>query len=116
MENRKASDAKKPTPAAAPAAKPPVPAAPPQKVPPLFRKIDWLTFVVTFLFVFIGYLLSLAPEMTLEDSGELAAQPRHLAAFPARAVGTDRCREVGHEPGAVVTDAGEREGGHERRL
>src|SRR5689334_16644710 len=44
----------------------------PGKVPPLFRKIDWLTFALTFLAVFIGYYLTLAPEMTLEDSGELA--------------------------------------------
>jgi tetratricopeptide (TPR) repeat protein len=42
------------------------------KVPPLFRKVDWMTFGLTFLVVFIGYFLTLAPEMTLEDSGELA--------------------------------------------
>lgn len=42
------------------------------KVPPLFRRVDWLTFGLTFLVVFIGYFLTLAPEMTLEDSGELA--------------------------------------------
>src|SRR5216117_3843517 len=40
--------------------------------PPLFRKIDWLTFGVTALLVFIGYYLTLAPDLTLEDSGELA--------------------------------------------
>ena len=40
--------------------------------PPLFRKIDWLTFGVTTLLVFIGYFLTLAPDLTLEDSGELA--------------------------------------------
>ncbi|MBC8094468.1 MAG: DUF2723 domain-containing protein, partial [Akkermansiaceae bacterium] len=44
----------------------------PQKLPPLFRKVDWLTLGLTFLVVFIGYFLTLAPEMTLEDSGELA--------------------------------------------
>ncbi|HET7625147.1 MAG TPA: DUF2723 domain-containing protein [Verrucomicrobiae bacterium] len=42
------------------------------KLPPFFRKIDWMTLVVTFLIVFIGYWITLAPEMTLEDSGELA--------------------------------------------
>ncbi|HEU5123729.1 MAG TPA: DUF2723 domain-containing protein [Verrucomicrobiae bacterium] len=42
------------------------------KLPPLFRKVDWLAFAVTLLFVFVGYYLTLAPEMTLEDSGELA--------------------------------------------
>jgi tetratricopeptide (TPR) repeat protein len=40
--------------------------------PPLFRRIDWLTFLLTFAAVWIGYYLTLAPEVTLEDSGELA--------------------------------------------
>jgi hypothetical protein len=40
--------------------------------PPLFRRIDWLTFLITFAAVWIGYYLTLAPEVTLEDSGELA--------------------------------------------
>src|SRR5216117_1894726 len=48
--------------------------SPPAKpiTPPLFRKIDWLTFGLTALLVFIGYYLTLAPDLTLEDSGELA--------------------------------------------
>ncbi len=41
--------------------------------PPLFRRLDWLTFLITFAGVWIGYYLTLAPELTLEDSGELAA-------------------------------------------
>ncbi|HVK57995.1 MAG TPA: DUF2723 domain-containing protein, partial [Candidatus Kapabacteria bacterium] len=53
---------------------------PPQKpgtpigapVPPLFRRWDWIAFAVTTLIVFIGYFYTLAPDMTLEDSGELA--------------------------------------------
>ena len=45
---------------------------PPVNPPPLFRRIDWLTFGVTALLVFIGYFLTLAPDLTLEDSGELA--------------------------------------------
>ncbi|MGN6554968.1 MAG: protein O-mannosyl-transferase family, partial [Verrucomicrobiota bacterium] len=48
------------------------PIEPPLKLPPLFRKVDWLTLGITFLAVFVGYCLTLAPEMTLEDSGELA--------------------------------------------
>ena len=44
----------------------------PAKTPALFRRIDWLTFLATFLVVWVGYYLTLAPEMTLEDSGELA--------------------------------------------
>jgi tetratricopeptide (TPR) repeat protein len=43
----------------------------PIKVPPLFRRIDWLVLAVTFGVVWIAYLLTLAPEQTLEDSGEL---------------------------------------------
>src|SRR3954468_3077046 len=41
-------------------------------LPPLFRRIDWLAFGVTALLAFIGFYLTLAPEVTLEDSGELA--------------------------------------------
>src|SRR5262245_19311883 len=42
------------------------------RVAPLFRRVDWLTFLITFAAVWIGYYLTLAPELTLEDSGELA--------------------------------------------
>jgi tetratricopeptide (TPR) repeat protein len=60
----------KPGPAKTAAA--PIPAAPsPIKVPPLFRKIDWLTMLIAFGVVWIVYFLTLAPEVTLEDSGEL---------------------------------------------
>ncbi|HOX56429.1 MAG TPA: DUF2723 domain-containing protein [Candidatus Paceibacterota bacterium] len=44
----------------------------PATPPPLFRRIDWLTCLITFAGVWIGYYLTLAPELTLEDSGELA--------------------------------------------
>src|SRR3974390_1917489 len=40
--------------------------------PPLFRRLDWLTFLIAFAGGWIGYYLTLAPELTLEDSGELA--------------------------------------------
>src|SRR6266513_5117047 len=48
--------------------------SPPAKpiTPPLFRKIDWVTFCLTTLLVFIGYFLTLAPDLTLEDSGQFA--------------------------------------------
>src|SRR5665213_4475476 len=49
----------------------PAPPTPP-KLPPLFRRIDWWTFGLTFAFVWIIYFVTLAPELTLEDSGELA--------------------------------------------
>src|SRR3954468_3840028 len=41
-------------------------------VPPLFRRIDWITAAVTTFIVFLGYWFTLAPQVTLEDSGELA--------------------------------------------
>ena len=43
----------------------------PLRVPPLFRKIDWLALVITFVVIWVVYFLTLAPEQTLEDSGEL---------------------------------------------
>src|SRR5437762_2551991 len=52
---------------------PPVKVAPPlAPTARLFRRTDWLTFLITFAVVMIGYYLTLAPEQTLEDSGELA--------------------------------------------
>src|ERR1043166_9218483 len=42
------------------------------KLPPLFRALDWITFGSTFLFIFIGYMITLSPDLTLQDSGELA--------------------------------------------
>ncbi len=50
--------------------KPPLAAAP-APVPPLFRRLDWLALAITFGVVWTVYLLTLAPELTLEDSGEL---------------------------------------------
>jgi len=54
--------------------KPPTPPATvaPAQVPPLFRRIDWLTLLVTFGAMWLAYFLTLAPELTLQDSGELA--------------------------------------------
>jgi tetratricopeptide (TPR) repeat protein len=56
------------------------PARPPEKtgapltgpVPPLFRRVDWITALIATVIVFIGYYYTLAPDVTLEDSGELA--------------------------------------------
>jgi tetratricopeptide (TPR) repeat protein len=47
-------------------------AGPPVAPPPLFRRIDWLTMAVTTILIFAGYVLTMAPDVTLEDSGELA--------------------------------------------
>ncbi|MDX1951469.1 MAG: DUF2723 domain-containing protein, partial [Verrucomicrobiota bacterium] len=43
-----------------------------ERVPNLFRKVDWIAALVTTICVLIGYVLTLAPDLTLEDSGELA--------------------------------------------
>src|SRR5438445_7490383 len=56
----------------APPTKPPAPPPPPVKVPPLFRPIDWATFGLTFVVMFLSYWWTLAPDLTLEDCGELA--------------------------------------------
>lgn len=56
-------------------------ADPTPAVEPLFRKVDWLTFGLTTLLVFVGYFLTLAPDLTLEDSGELAVGS-HYAGVP----------------------------------
>src|ERR1700685_1482685 len=82
-DKNKAQDAKQQTAKASPAkpvpvqeAKPQAPKTPPAKpvpvkVPPLFRKIDSLVLAVSFGVVWAVYLFTLAPELTLEDSGEL---------------------------------------------
>src|SRR5438105_6912889 len=44
----------------------------PVVVPNLFRRWDWIAFWITTIIVFAGYFYTLAPEVTLEDSGELA--------------------------------------------
>src|SRR5260221_1685108 len=37
-----------------------------------FRRVGWRAFLLAFACVWIGYYLTLAPEVTLEDSGDLA--------------------------------------------
>jgi len=39
---------------------------------PFYRKSDWLAFGMAALAVLMGYLLTVAPNLTLEDSGEMA--------------------------------------------
>jgi tetratricopeptide (TPR) repeat protein len=56
---------------AASAGKKPAPVPPPVRVAPLFRRIDWIAMLLTALVVWTVYFLTLAPELTLEDSGEL---------------------------------------------
>src|SRR5258707_6557565 len=57
------------TPSASPPARSAPPPAPP--LPPLFRRVDWFALAIAFGVVWIVYFLTLAPEQTLEDSGEL---------------------------------------------
>jgi tetratricopeptide (TPR) repeat protein len=54
------------------ATKAPAGTAMPVVVPKLFRRWDWITFWLTTLVVMLGYYYTLAPDVTLEDSGELA--------------------------------------------
>ena len=63
---------KRPTSAAA--STPQTPSGPPvvPKAPPLYRPIDWASFAITSILVFVGYMYTLAPDLTLEDSGEMA--------------------------------------------
>src|SRR3954470_10480478 len=61
----------KPAPPPGAAVAPPA-APPPGPIKPLFRSIDWFAFGFTAVLVFIGYLWTLSPDLTLEDSGELA--------------------------------------------
>jgi len=72
-ENPKAPNLKRPA-AATSAPNTPPPENPPglTKLPPLFRPIDWLAFGLTFIVSLVGYLYTLAPDLTLQDSGELA--------------------------------------------
>ncbi|MDB6057444.1 MAG: hypothetical protein JWO95_1288 [Verrucomicrobiales bacterium] len=48
------------------------PSSVPVKTPPLYRPVDWFTLAITTLVIFVGYMLTLSPDVTLEDSGELA--------------------------------------------
>ncbi len=64
---RSAQAASNPTPAPKPEMPPALP-----KAPPLFRRVDWLAFAITSILVFCGYMYTIAPDLTLQDSGELA--------------------------------------------
>ncbi len=45
---------------------------------PFFRRADWISFGLTFLIALIVYTLTLAPTVTLEDSGELIVASDYL--------------------------------------
>ncbi len=46
---------------------------------PFARRVDWLAFGITTILAFIGFFLTLAPEVTLEDSGELSTASFYAA-------------------------------------
>src|SRR3974377_2045061 len=74
-------------------AKAPPPPAPPATVPPLFRKVDSIAPAFAFVVIWIVYFLTLAPELTLEDSGELCtgsfyAGIPHPPGYPAWTIST----------------------------
>ena len=69
MEKPKPNNGKGKVARAASAAKLPLPA--PAPVAPLFRRIDWIVLGLIFAVTWTIYLFTLAPELTLEDSGEL---------------------------------------------
>jgi len=75
-QNSKVSKTGKPA-ASAPASATPVPPSPASSktadnvIPPLFRKLDWMTAGIAFLILWTIYFITLAPELTLKDSGEL---------------------------------------------
>src|SRR5258708_9948751 len=74
METQKPKTKNQAAPVQAPAktrAPAPTPAPASGKVPPLFRRIDWFALAIAFGVVWIVYFLTLAPELTLKDSGEL---------------------------------------------
>jgi len=53
---------------------PPAPPVPER----LFRRLDWVSFAVTALITLVGYWWTLAPDVTLEDSGELSVASMYL--------------------------------------
>jgi tetratricopeptide (TPR) repeat protein len=63
-----------PTATSLPSGGDPVPQGP---LPPLFRGVDWVAFLVTAVITMIGYWWTLAPDLTLEDSGELAVASQY---------------------------------------
>jgi len=71
MSNEKPKKDPAPSPKSPAPVKPPAPPTQPRKTR-LFRNKHWIAFGLTTLLVFIGYYLTLAPDLTLEDSGELA--------------------------------------------
>ncbi len=56
----------------------PAPAPVPEASFKLFRKSDWMAAAAAFIIAMIGYVCTMAPNVTLEDSGELITAAHHL--------------------------------------
>jgi len=81
MEKQKPKNARGQAVKPPPAAKTPPPGA--HTSASLFRKIDWLALVITFAVIWIVFFLTLAPEQTLEDSGELCTGSFYAGISPS---------------------------------
>ncbi|MFN0067767.1 MAG: protein O-mannosyl-transferase family [Limisphaerales bacterium] len=55
-----------------------MPPEPPAPKGGLFRRSDWIGFALASLLTFAGYVWTMAPDVTLEDSGELAVASMYL--------------------------------------
>lgn len=75
MAKQKKTQPPLPAPAAPPAVKANLP---PEPVGPFFRTHDWLSAAITFVIALGTYTYSLAPTLTLEDSGELIVAADYL--------------------------------------
>jgi hypothetical protein len=68
-------------PASASSPKPAPGAASPPALPPgvdrMFTRMDWLSALLTTVVVMIGYMATIAPNVTLEDSGELSVASQY---------------------------------------
>jgi thioredoxin-like negative regulator of GroEL len=80
MANQRAAsgNAKAVKPAPAAVAEIPAPAPAPVASFKLFRKSDWIAAAAAFAIAMAGYIWTMAPNVTLEDSGELITAAHHL--------------------------------------
>ena len=56
-----------------------------------FRPVDWLAFAITTLIALVGYCLTISPDLTLEDSGELAVASMYAVYRIRQGTRSGRC-------------------------
>jgi thioredoxin-like negative regulator of GroEL len=49
----------------------------PEPTGSMFRPVDWISALLTTVLVMVGYMMTIAPNVTLEDSGELAVAAQY---------------------------------------